>query len=277
MTAAALHTPNWEALLRLELRGSERTRLVPLERYGPLSVQRPFYPEGKVCHVYLLHPPAGVVGGDRLTLQVSLLNRASALLTTPGANRFYLSAGDTALVEQRFEVGSGAALEFLPQENIYFPGARVRSRTSVDLVDPSSRALVWEKHCFGRPANHERFSSGQLVSSIDLRVDGDLLFTETQRIDAEEIASASGLRGHAVTGTFIAHGEPIDRDLLETLQTLSAVDGVCAVTQPHPGLLVARYLGDDTRAADAYFIELWRRLRPLLMRRDICCPRIWNT
>ena len=60
MTEAALSSQNWAALLRLQLRpGEDRTRLVPIERYGPLSVQRPFYPDGDVCHVYLLHPPGG--------------------------------------------------------------------------------------------------------------------------------------------------------------------------------------------------------------------------
>ncbi len=84
MTEAALTASNWQAQLRLQLRaGAERTRLVPLERYGPLSVQRPFYPEGECCHVYLLHPPGGVVGGDELDLQVELQPGVRGLFTAP--------------------------------------------------------------------------------------------------------------------------------------------------------------------------------------------------
>ena len=42
-----------------------RTALVHNRHVGPLTVQRPFYPEGELAHVYLLHPPGGIVAGDR--------------------------------------------------------------------------------------------------------------------------------------------------------------------------------------------------------------------
>ena len=135
---------NWEAYLELKLTpGQDKTRLVPLKRYGPLSVQRPFYPEKEVCHVYLLHPPGGVVGGDKLELQVDLEPQAKALFTTPGATKFYLSAGHFAQVKQQLKVQQDAELEYLPQENIYFPGSLVNAKTSLQVAKNSS-AIVWE-------------------------------------------------------------------------------------------------------------------------------------
>ena len=32
----------------------QRTELVDRQQQGPLTIQRPFYPEGKPCHIYLL-------------------------------------------------------------------------------------------------------------------------------------------------------------------------------------------------------------------------------
>lgn len=277
MTEAALSSPNWEALLRLELRaGKDKTHLVPIERYGPLSVQRPFYPEQEVCHVYLLHPPGGVVGGDKLDLHLDLKSGAKALLTTPGAAKFYLSAGDTAHVNQQLEVAAGTQLEFLPQENIYFPGAQVQTRTSIN-VRLGGRVMLWEKHCFGRPANREFFATGKLVSQIELRIEGQLIYIEKQRIDAAEIKRASGLRNHPVIGSFMVYGSPLENSQLRRLQELKPLNGVFGISQPHPGLLMARYLGDSTSDADACFVRLWEIMRPLVMQREISRPRIWNT
>ena len=250
--------------------------MVPIERYGPLSVQRPFYPEGEVSHVYLLHPPGGVVGGDRLELCLDLKAKAKALFTTPGAAKFYLSAGDTADVSQQFELAAGAELEYLPQENIYFPGAQVNARTTFEL-EPDSRLMFWEKHCFGRPANREFFATGKLISQINLRVAGRLVYTETQRVDATELERSSGLRNHAVSGSLLIYGSPLESTMLRELQGLQPEDGVCGLSQPQPGLLIARYLGDSTQALDDCFTGLWETLRPLVMQRAASRPRIWNT
>ena len=277
MTEAALQAQSWQALLELELRRvGERTRLVPRRRLGPLSVQRPFYPEGDCCHVYLLHPPGGVVGGDSLDLRVDVEAGAHGLLTAPGAAKFYLSAGATATVEQRFRVAADAGLEFLPQENIYFPGALVDARTSIEL-EAGARLLLWEKHCFGRPANDEFFARGRLRSRIELRRAGELIYSELQRVDAAELGRASGFRGQPVGGTLLACGGEFADDAVGALQQLTPGTGVVGLTRVREDLLVARYLGPDTRDLDDYFVRLWARIRPLLLRRDACRPRIWNT
>ena len=75
----------WQASLRLGFRTSARgTLLAERRRQGPLAVQRPFYPEGEVCHTYLLHPPGGVVGGDRLDIDVDLATGTQALIIEIG-------------------------------------------------------------------------------------------------------------------------------------------------------------------------------------------------
>src|SRR5262245_10241542 len=93
----------WEASLDLKFaaRGA-RTVLARRASVGPLVVQRPFYPEGGVAHVYLVHPPGGVVGGDQLRLSVLAEEGAHALLTTPAATKFYRSDGRVA--RQRQEI-----------------------------------------------------------------------------------------------------------------------------------------------------------------------------
>src|SRR5262245_31815427 len=81
----------WPAELELWFEASQgKTRLKRRRHAGPLMVQRPFFPESDgTCHVYLLHPPGGVAGGDRLDMRFHLAPGSRAVLTTPGATKFY--------------------------------------------------------------------------------------------------------------------------------------------------------------------------------------------
>ncbi|HEY5717834.1 MAG TPA: urease accessory protein UreD, partial [Motiliproteus sp.] len=70
----------WRARLNLGFEQRHgRTALPHLAHEGPLRVQRPFYPEGTVCHVYLLHPPGGLVSGDQLSINAELAAHSHAL------------------------------------------------------------------------------------------------------------------------------------------------------------------------------------------------------
>jgi urease accessory protein len=131
MSLAGASAPGWLAELDLGFapRGS-RTVLARRRHRGPLAVQRPFHPEGDVCHVYLLHPPGGVVAGDRLAIRVAADPGAEALLTTPAAGKFYRSEGPVARQTVALEIGEGASLEWLPQETILYPGRAGRCRSA---------------------------------------------------------------------------------------------------------------------------------------------------
>ena len=101
---------------------------------GRCVVQKALYPEGDaVCHSIIVHPPGGIAGGDALELEVRLREGAAALLTTPGAGKWYKSMGPKASLAQRFDIGRGAVLEWLPQPAIVFDAARAETRTEVRL------------------------------------------------------------------------------------------------------------------------------------------------
>ncbi|MGB5281140.1 MAG: urease accessory protein UreD, partial [Arenicellales bacterium] len=197
------HADGWQAMLELNLQKiNGKTCLIPQQRLGPLTVQRPFYPEGEVCHVYVLHPPGGVVGGDRLKLAVNARPGSHGLITTPGAGKFYRSAGKTAQLQQQFNVAEDAVLEFLPLESIYFPATELSSKLSVSL-HATAKFAAWEIHCFGLPVNNEDFTAGNLLLNTEVTVDGKLLLHDKLKIDSFELSRASGLRGNRVYGSFV--------------------------------------------------------------------------
>lgn len=274
MTAAlAITATGWEARLALRYaRRRERTVLTSREHRGPLLVQRPFYPEpGGVCHTYLLHPPAGIVGGDSLALEVAVEPAAEVLLTTPAATKWYRSDGRGAALTQSFAVAAAASLEWLPQESLYFDGAVARSRISVDLA-PGARFLGWDIACFGRPRCAERFEHGLLDLRLDVHRDGRPLLLERTRAAGKP----PGLRDAQVLATFVASGA--DHVALEAARTVCAAAGGCLAAATLRGdLLVCRALGGLVEPLARAWHDLWRCLRPLLLGRAAVAPRIWNT
>ena len=266
----------WQASIRLGFRATPaRTLLAERQHQGPLKVQRPFYPEGMPCHVYLLHPPGGVVGGDQLQIGIQVQPDAHALLTTPGAAKFYRSSGAKAEQRQLLEI-DGGTLEWLPQENILFPGARLRLSTEIRL-DAAARFIGWEIHCLGRPVIGERFESGQAEFRLSITREQTPLLIDRWRIDhPQDLSGAAGLRNHPVVGSWLAsNADP--SVLAQARERLpQASQGLIGLTLLGE-LLVARYLGDSTEEARGLFQQLWRITRPLLLGRDACPPRIWAT
>src|SRR5688500_9345382 len=121
----------WKASLFLGFRQvGQKTILAERRSEGPLVVQKPLYPDGpERCHAIVVHPPGGIAGADELALDVSVENEANALLTTPGAAKWYRSAGAWAKQRLRFQVTG--RLEWLPREPFLLDDASVAVQTQV--------------------------------------------------------------------------------------------------------------------------------------------------
>ncbi|MGI9303603.1 MAG: urease accessory protein UreD [Gammaproteobacteria bacterium] len=243
------------------------------DRYGPLAVQRPFYPEGEVCHVYLLHPPGGVVGGDTLSIDVDAANGASALVTTPAAAKFYRSAGPTAHQSQRLVLAPEATLEWLPQENIYFQGARVKLDTHIELHG-ESQLLMWDIHCFGRPVIDEVFAHGEFENRLSIYRDRHPLLVERQLFHPANRRHRSLMAGRAVTALMVATNA--NHTLAQQCRDQASADYAIGVTLI-ADLLVVRYLGDSTETARRVLTSMWACVRKVTMGRRLSVPRIWFT
>ncbi|NRP27026.1 MULTISPECIES: urease accessory protein UreD [unclassified Marinobacterium] len=265
----------WHAELTLgyQLRG-DKTRLVDSKREGPLAVQRAFYPEGEVCHTYLLHPPGGVVAGDDLNIDLQVSKDAKVLLTTPGATKFYRSIGPVAEVSQRLTVAGGGSLEWMPLENIFFPGTQSHIVTEVHL-EAGAHFIGWEINCFGRPSNEERFETGQLSSEMRIYRDGEpVMFDRFATDGASLIDSSIGLKGVSGYASMVATVD--DQDLLEQVQQLLSDDPLSGATLMD-GLLVVRTISEQSQEVIFLFSSVWRLIRPQSLGKEAAAPRIWAT
>jgi urease accessory protein len=270
----------WHAKLELELgRVAGRTVLERRLHHGPLVVQRPFHPESDgTAHVYVLHPPGGIAGGDELELDVEVKSGASALITTPAATKLYRTAGQRARVSQSLVVQEGAVLEWLPQETIAFGGADAELWSTVRL-EPGANYAGWEIACLGRPASGDAFERGELTQRTDLCRDGRPLVIErlSLRADSALRSGAWGLGGRSVYGCFLATGasEELVTDVREHVQPGEPGD-VFAVTML-ADVLVCRTLGSSAPRARSLLAAAWGRWRRHTLGKAASPPRIWRT
>ncbi len=273
----------WSASLDLRFEKRDATSvLAHCRHHGPLRVQKALHPEGPgICHAIVLHPPSGIAGGDELDIAIDVADGAHALLTTPGAGKWYRSAGAHAAQRLQLKVGAGGTAEWLPQETIVFDGAQARIGSEVNLA-ADARYIGWEVLCLGRRASGESFDRGSLRLATRISRDGRPLWLEQGRIDGGSplLTSAVGLAGFSVCGAMLATGT-VDAALLAACRALSTPEvgaqaGITVMPAPS-ALFVARYLGHSSEAARHWFTALWQLLRPTLLGVPAQTPRIWNT
>jgi len=272
-------TPGWRARLELtfEQRGA-RTILAARRHEGPLVVQRAFYPEPDgTCHLYVLHPPGGVAGGDDLEIAVDAKS-GRALLTTPAATKIYRTKAPESRVVQTLRVRSGALLEWLPQETIVFGGAAVRALTKVEL-EPGARFVGWEITCLGRPASGDEFASGRLDQRVELWQDGRPLLLDRLLLDASapDRAAGWGWGGRSVYGClFCSSAPPGLVDALRNGVRPAAAGELFAVTNV-ADVAVCRYLGSSGERARRTLSSAWGIVRKHVLDKSVSAPRIWAT
>lgn len=291
----------WRARLALRFEaGPERTQLARREHQGPLVIQRPFYPEGpepsadagapsgtragslaaEPCHAYLIHPPGGVASGDDLTLEVEVGARAHALLTTPAAAKFY-RRGPAGHAVVRQHLRADGLLEWLPQENIFYPHALVDLSTRLYLRG-AARCIGWEIGCLGLPASEQTLGSGALRLCFGLWHEDRPLLLERLNLDDSVCAARWGLGGHVALGTALAY--PAGPEELECARTALGAAGsgadcgesllACTLID---GVLVCRATARRTDRLRALFVHWWQAVRPRVLARAARAPRIWAT
>jgi urease accessory protein len=264
----------WQARLQLNFaQSNNKTLLVKREHIGPLTVQRPFYPEGGACHIYILHPPGGIVGGDDLSISVKATPHSHALITTPAAGKFYRSSGAQAKQAVEITIANGATVEWLPQETIIYEGAQLKSSVKVDMA-ADARFIGWEILSMGRPACYENFDYGLADLSWQIYCEDRPVLLERLYLDAKAFSARWGLQGNSACGTLFA--TPVSAESFAAVQGLIGDTKGRGVTRID-NLLVCRALDIRSDRLRGFFEQVWAIVRPDTVKRNACSPRIWAT
>lgn len=274
----------WHANLKLRFARTQRgVRLVEKQHQGPLYIQKPFYPEGSDSpHAYLLHPPGGLVSGDCISIDIDMDQHTHALITTPGAGRMYKSRADQSLQRQQvnLNLAKASSIEWLPMEAIVFPDANASTSSKVYLED-DSQIIFWDVLCLGLPANGEKLNRGSVTQNIKIHQNQRLVLQERMQVNdgnRDILESSAGFSGYQnqgllIAGPFTEEPECLIQTMRECFTELDEPLGVTYVGN----FLVIRALSTRSDLIRQRFVTCWRYIRPALLNRSICEPRIWHT
>ena len=258
---------------------------------APLKLMRAGRGENGRCELPLLHTAGGLVGGDQLSINLSLKSNSRCLITSVAAQKVYGSVGRSqrhppgAWARQQVvaELDTESDLEWLPQELVLYADALFEQNLSVTLPMDGS-FLSAEIVRLGRTAANETLGRGCWRSGVQIQRQTP----EGQRwelVDRLEISDAAlkgihGLNQQPVFGTLVwAAPFPLPTETINTLLDDVRQDREDLEGQMHCGVLpqglIARYSGFSSRDARFWFSRIWARTR---RARDLAppqIPRVW--
>ena len=272
----------WSARLDLHYSRDNLATQVKFEHEGPLRILRSLYPEGpSICHNILIHPPSGLVGGDSLDINISAQGAAHALITTPGATRFYKSESEWATQTINATLHDSARLEWLPLETLAYNGCKAKNQCIFDLKD-NSQLIAWDITALGMPSANLPFEMGLIEQHFELK--GHWL--DRGRINAEDLGllrSPLGLNGKKCVSTLVfASARALTQSESSRLLALarealapSSVQVQAGVTSPNEHIVVLRMLTDLVEPSMHLMRRVWLSWRSTVWGLPAVMPRIW--
>jgi len=247
-------------------------RLADLEQRDPLKILFPD-PLGEHQPVaVLVNTGGGVVGGDRLETAIDVGAGAAALVVGQAAEKVYRSWGPDSEIANTLLVGTGARLEWFPQETILFDRARLDRRLDVSLSDDAA-FLGGEIVVFARRARGETMTGGSLRDRWTVRCNGRRIWADAFAADPLDDAFLDRpalLGGARAAATMLCVcGAPA--------RALEIARGQAGVSCGLVGdVLIARFLDADVPALRERYLGLWLALRSGVFGLPASVSRLWH-
>lgn len=274
---------SWNAHLKLDFVNKNQKTVCDFLHDGPLRVLKSLYPEGdSICHTILIHAPGGLVGGDTIDVQLNMQEHTHALITNPGATRFYKTNGQIAQQNIQIQLAQGARLEWLPLENIAYNDCQAINQITVNLA-PLAQAMVWDVTALGLKQSNLPFMSGQFEQSISFNNE----WLEKALIDGTDsrlLNSEVGLNGFTtVSSLYFFSGTEFStlqkQSILEQTDAIiqaSPLSARAGVTSPHAQVVVVRVLSETCEESMQLLQLIWASWRTKEWGIQSQAPRLWS-
>jgi urease accessory protein len=257
------------------------TNIAQLFHAQPLRVLFPYQERGDIFQAAIACVSGGLVGGDRLDIDVTLNDGTRATIVGQAAEKVYRSLGPDCIVETKLRAGDGAWLEYLPQETILFDGARLRRRTRVQIAS-NGRFLGGGIVVFGRTARGEMLNRGLVHDAWEIRdAAGSLTWKDALHMEgdlAALLARPATFDGASAYGSLIYAANDAAKHLGLAREIAARLDGTALRigATSFRELLIVRFLGRSTLALRNAFSEIWLSLRATAGGLPPVMPRLWS-
>lgn len=249
---------------------SGRTRPARISESGSMRIRLP-RGEGAGLDAVIVNTAGGIACGDRFTVEIEAQSGTSVTVATPAAEKVYRSDGPVSALSVNLALGSGARLDWLPQETLLFDRSRLARRLDVEMA-PDARLTLFEAAVFGRAARAEEVIEGFFEDRWRIRRAERLLYADTLRLAgpvAELLQKRSVASGARALATLIHVAPDAESRLEGARHYLASGNGCDAAASAWNGLLAVRFCAlsiEALRAAVCPFLLSFRG-EPL--------PRVW--
>lgn len=271
--ALPVGSPGKVGVLDLGFRLSSGGRTVLADRFqkSPLQVMRPLYidpamPEVPV--VYVMSTGGGIVGGDRLDTNISLGDRAHAVITTQAANRVHRMDVGYATQTVSLRLGAEAVCEWMPDPLIPYAGSRFQQRLCAQVPEDAT-LIAADILTAGRVARGETWDLDACVSAVEISRPGGIPIVVDTTLITRDDAAHPLIAGHAdAIGTlFVVAPGPAEQLVAVMRETAAEFAGAgetvrCGVsTLPEGCGAWVRVLGRGQENVEAAVRAVWSAAR----------------
>ncbi len=255
-----------------------RTVLGDLYQRAPCRVLFPSVESEEPTQAVLLTTSGGLTGGDRTAVEIEIGRGARATVTTQAAEKLYraLPEDPETMIQVGMAVAAGGWAEWLAQETIVFEGARLR-REFHAAVAPTARLLATETLVLGRTAMGERFETGSIHDTWQIRRGGRLVWADALHLEGDIAGVLAAPFGFG-TAVACANVVYVGEDAAAQLAGVRELLGKCrvpAAATTFDGVLLTRLLCDDAAALRAAVMALVAGIRQLAAALPPRLPRVW--
>jgi urease accessory protein len=274
-TAVGTGTVGRVGTLSLEyVRHADRTVFGRTSCQTPWHLLPPIYlDESGTAYTLLVNPSGGLVGGDHLSIELSVGRDAHVLISTPSANRVYRSLAEEAVQDVRITVAENGILEWLPEHTIPFAGSRFRQTIGVQL-HAGATLVLWDAFASGRIAHGERWRFTSLKNHIRIAVPSQGAVQERYAIVPDDRRGVGISEEWDYVGSLFVVGDAVAGQQWTALEAVVAeivdkhVQGglLGGVSQPAVPGIVVKLLARSAPMLTEVLMELWAAARDVLWR-----------